>query len=136
LRYNGDSFEINIGRNNFFNVTKNDITLGDFIIDDEYGRNAFRSKDGDVGISTDPGSGNFWFWCGSDSDEVEDMAFAVNEGGQAYAYDFCPIELRNINRPFDGYDNSNGSLVLEIKNLWDAIKNYGGEGTNPDCRRD
>ena len=113
LRYDGDSFDINIRSSyfeHFFSVSKSRISLGDFVIDDQNDRTTLRSYDNDIGLSTAPDDGQFWFWCGSDSSDIEDMAFAVNTGGQAYAYDFVLIQ-------------GNKSISDEIKRLWNAIDN-------------
>ena len=119
LRYDGDSFNINIRSSyfeHFFSVSKSRISLGDFVIDDENGRTTLRSWDNDIGISTAPDSGEFWIWCGSDSYDVEDMDFAVNEGGQVYAKDFI---CTNSAHPYN--------ICQEIAALWSAIESIDTE---------
>lgn len=125
LRYDGDSFDINIRSSHFehfFSVSKSRISLGDFVIDDQNGRTTLRSYDNDIGISTYPDSGQFWIWCGSDSYDVKDMAFAVNEGGQVYAKDFI---CTNSAHP--------RNICQELDNIWIAIANIDTGGGGGGC---
>ena len=114
LRYDGDSFSINIGRNNFFNVTKDEIDLGDFIISDTYGRNILSNGYESMAISANLNdSDQWWMWFSadgeSDSDDPEDYDFVLNGSGQAYARDFI----------LPGHT----SIKDQIERLWDAIDN-------------
>jgi hypothetical protein len=121
LRYNGDSFAINIGRNNFFNVTKDEINLGDFVISDGYGRNIFSNSNGSMAISANLNySGEWWMWFSADgendSDDPEDYDFVLNGGGQVYAKEFI---CTNSSHPYN--------ICIEIERLWNAIENIDTE---------
>ena len=121
LRYNGDSFAINIGRNNFFNVTKDEINLGDFVISDIYGRNILSNDHESMAISADLNdSDQWWMWFSSDgendSDDPEDYDFVLNGSGQVYAKDFI---CTNSSHPYN--------MCEKLEQLERAIENIGTE---------
>lgn len=95
-----------------FKATKGQVQIGDFYVDDEYGRHIFQSTDEVTGMSTGDISYGEWFlWAGYGyGSGSNNTVFAVNEG---------QVRIE-------------GHLILNGRNIMDIINSSGGGGCSYD----
>lgn len=99
------------------------VRVGDFEVNDKYGRQVFESADEMTGMSGEPdSSGGLFFWAGYEDDDA--YVFVVNKA--------------------DAYVKHNGSgtaypiaqtlahILSEIDDLWDAVDSGSGPDVEPD----
>lgn len=119
-----DGLEFTRGQNIGFKADGNIIQLGDFEVNDAYGRQILESSDEKTGMSGEPNQqGGLYLWAGYNSDN--DYAFLVNNSGQTRVQG----ELWVSGTDYDGtYHNYN--IVNEIARIKEELENIdvgGGE---------
>ncbi len=80
-----------------FSATRGRVRIGDFYVDDDYGRHIFQSYDEVTGMSTgDVSRGQLLLWAGYGMSSRGDAYFLVNNGGQTHVYGSLWLNGRNI----------------------------------------
>lgn len=95
-----------------FEAQTGKVSIGDFDVNDEYGRHIFQSYDECTGMSTgDISTGEWFLWAGYGyGSGSEDCVFLVN----------------------DGQVRVEGELILNGRNILDIIEEYAGSGCDGD----
>lgn len=110
----GSTFQLNRGANVGFVADGETFQLGDFIVNDWYGRQVLESTDELTGMGGMPEEeGGLFLWAGYFDDE--DYVLAVNESGIFTQYD---VNIRGK------------SVLAEINKIWSHLEHY--DGSDPD----
>lgn len=112
----GSTFQLNRGANVGFIADGETFRLGDFIVNDWYGRQVLESTDERTGMGGEPDSdGGLYLWAGYYSEN--DYVMAVNRRGIFTQYDV----------------NIQGKSVLEeISKIWSHLEYYDGRDSSDD----
>ena len=114
-----DGLEFTRGQNIGFKADGNIIQLGDFEVNDAYGRQILESSDEKTGMSGEPNQqGGLYLWAGyNDSDSY---VFVVNES-DAFVMHNASGTAYPIAATFASLASWRTSINQEISDLWDAI---------------
>lgn len=129
----GSTFQLNRGANVGFIADGETFQLGDFIVNDWWGRQVLESTDETTGMSGEPDEeGGLYLWAGYYDED--DYSFVVNRagayvmyGGEAYNIGETLSRLSNM-AYFDGEDPDEDPDPDEEEDDWD--------GTSPDGKPD
>lgn len=112
----GSTFRLDRGANIGFLADGETFQLGDFMVDDMWGRQVLESSDYKTGMSGEPDDEDgLYLWAGYHDDD--DYVLAVNGGGIFTQYDV------NI----QGH-----SVLAEINKIWSHLEHYDGEDPDDD----
>jgi hypothetical protein len=129
----GSTFQLNRGANVGFIADGETFRLGDFVVNDWWGRQVLESTDETTGMSGEPDEeGGLYLWAGYYDED--DYSFVVNRagayvmyGGEAYNIGETLSRLSNM-AYFDGEDPDEDPDPDEEEDDWD--------GTSPDGKPD
>lgn len=112
----GSTFQLARGANVGFIANGTTFQLGDFIVNDWYGRQVLESTDEMTGMGGEPeDDGGLYLWAGYRDED--DYVLAVNDTGIFTQYDI----------------NIQGHSVLqEINNIWSHLEHYDGDDPDDD----
>lgn len=112
----GSTFQLARGANVGFIANGTTFQLGDFIVNDWYGRQVLESTDEMTGMGGEPeDTGGLYLWAGYRDED--DYVLAVNDSGVFTKYDI----------------NIQGHSVLqEINNIWSHLEHYDGDDSDDD----
>lgn len=112
----GSTFQLARGANVGFIANGTTFQLGDFIVNDWYGRQVLESTDEMTGMGGEPeDDGGLYLWAGYRDEN--DYVLAVNDTGIFTKYDI------NI----QGH-----SVLAEINNIWSHLEHYDGDDPDDD----
>lgn len=113
---------INGGSDIPFKARSSYVSIGDFVVDDTYGRHIFQSYDEVTGMSTgDADTGELLLWAGWGFPREDRAYFCVNADGNVYIWGNLYVNGRKITGSTSGGGSSGGGSTEEI---WDDTPGY------------
>ena len=101
------------------------VRIGDFEVNDAYGRQVLESDDEKTGMSGEPDQqGGLYLWAGYN--DVNDYAFVVNNSRQTQVQGQLIVSGNDGDGTYHVYD-----VVDQISRLWDAIRDIDDGGSGP-----